>query len=337
MNYFKYLLISLLILISSHNLNSATVIKFATLAPEGTTWTKILRKFTNEVETKTNGEVKFKIYTGGVQGDEKDIIRKIKIGQIHASGFTGYGLGEISEKLRVLDAPFLFKNPSEIDYVYQKMDKIFREIFEENGYILLGWSEIGQVYVISKHKIENLSDFKKTKLWVWEGDIIAQKTFENFGATPIPLSIADVMTSIQTNMIDTVYATPATILPLGWHTKMNYIIDLPITNASGAIVMSKRKFKQLSQDNQKIILESAKKYFSDLNRIAREDNKKALSVLKKKLKVVKIKNIKEFEEKAVQTQNELAEKVYGKDILNQIKEVLEEFRKKNAEKNTHKN
>lgn len=77
------------------------------------------------------------------------------------------------------------------------------------------------------------------------------KTFENFGAKPIPLSIADVMTSIQTGMIDTVYATPATILPLGWHKKMNYLIDMPITYGTGAVLISKDLINSLSEKIEK--------------------------------------------------------------------------------------
>ncbi|MCX7647206.1 MAG: TRAP transporter substrate-binding protein DctP, partial [Elusimicrobiales bacterium] len=112
---FYFFAISIILNIS---LYSQTVIKFATLAPEGTTWTKILREFAKDAETKTNGRVKFKIYVGGVQGDEKDVIRKIKTGQLNASGFTGFGIGEIAKEMRVLDAPFLFKNTAELDHIY---------------------------------------------------------------------------------------------------------------------------------------------------------------------------------------------------------------------------
>lgn len=330
----KIFLLGLSIILFSSSLFSQTIIKFATLAPEGTSWVKVLREFAKDVETKSNGEIKFKIYTGGVQGDEKDIIRKIKTGQIHASGFTGVGLGEIAKEIRVLDAPFLFKNTDEIDYIYSKFDNEFRNIFEKNGFILLGWSEIGDVYVLSKNPITSPSDFSKLKLWVWEGDPVALKTFEKYGTKPIPLSIADVMTSIQTGMIDSVYATPATIIPLGWHSKMKYILDMPITYATGAVLLSKKVFDQLSLNNQKIIIDLSKKHFSNLNKIAREDNKKGIDILKSNLKVIKPQKIKEFEELSKKAREELTS-VYGKEILEKIEKALSEFR--NAKTKNNKN
>ncbi|MEW6012842.1 MAG: TRAP transporter substrate-binding protein DctP [Elusimicrobiota bacterium] len=328
---FYFFAISIILNIS---LYSQTVIKFATLAPEGTTWTKILREFAKDAETKTNGRVKFKIYVGGVQGDEKDVIRKIKTGQLNASGFTGFGIGEIAKEMRVLDAPFLFKNTAELDHIYRTFDKDFRKIFEKNGFILLGWSEIGDVYVLSKNEIKKTADFKKSKLWVWEGDPIALKTFEKYGTKPIPLSIADVMTSIQTGMIDTVYATPATIIPLGWYNKMNYILDMPITYASGAVLISKETFDKLSEEDKKIIMDLSDKYFSNLNKLAREDNKKGIELLKSKLKVSKPQNQNEFKELSIQARKELTS-VYGAEMLEKIEKELSNFR--NAKTKTNKN
>jgi len=332
-SYFSLLTLFILLAFSP-TIFCQTIIKFATLAPEGTNWVKVLREFAKDVETQTNGSIKFKIYTGGVQGDEKDIIRKIKTGQIHASGFTGVGLGEIAKEIRVLDAPFLFRNTDEIDYIYSKFDSEFRNIFEKNGFILLGWSEIGDVYLLSKKNVSKPSDFSKLKLWVWEGDPVALKTFEKYGTKPIPLSIADVMTSIQTGMIDSVYATPATIIPLGWHSKMTYILDMPITYATGAVLLSKKIFDKLSNDEKKIITTLSKKHFSNLNKIARDDNKKGINLLKSKLKVLKPENIKEFEELSKKAREELTS-VYGKEILEKIEKELFEFR--NAKTKNNKN
>ncbi|MEF3280938.1 MAG: TRAP transporter substrate-binding protein DctP [Elusimicrobiota bacterium] len=311
-----------------------TVIKFATLAPEGTTWTKILKQFSQEVQSRTQLRVTFKIYTGGVQGDEKDVIRKIKTAQLNASGFTGFGLGEIAKELRVLDAPFLFKNTDEIDHIYSKFNDEFSKILEEKGFILLGWAEIGDVYIVSKNEIKSPQDLAKSKLWVWEGDEIALKTFETFGVKPIPLSISDVMTSIQTGMINTVYATPATIIPLGWHNNMNYILDMPITYASGAVLLSKATFEKLKEEDKKILIEAAKKHFSKLNKSAREDNKKGLEILKNKLKVVKPQDVKIFEDLAAKARENL-KNYYGNKLIEKIEKELSNYR--NAKKSNNKN
>lgn len=331
MNFFKIILLTIIFSIRSY---SQTTIKFATLAPDGTKWVDIVRKFSKEVERTTEGRVRFKIYPGGIQGDEKDVIRKIKTGQLNASGFTGFGLGEIAKELRVLDAPFLFKNTDEVDFIYNKFTPEFEKIFEKNGFVLLGWAEIGEVYVISKEKLLSPQDFSKTKLWVWDGDIIALKTFERFGSKPIPLSISDVMTSIQTGMINTVYATPATIIPLGWHNKMNYIIDMPITYGSGAVLLSKKTFDILQEKDKKILLDLSKKYFSNLNNVSREENKKAFEILKSKLKLLKPKDMNIFDDLAKKTREDL-KSFYGNELIEKIEKEITNFR--NAKKNNNKN
>jgi TRAP-type C4-dicarboxylate transport system substrate-binding protein len=120
-----------------------TRIKFSTLAPEGSSWMKVMRSLEKELKSATGGEVAFKFYPGGVSGDEIDVIRKMRIGQVHAAGFTGVGLGEILPEVRVLDLPFLFRSDKEIGHIYEKMNDYFTARFEEKGYVLLGWVPVG--------------------------------------------------------------------------------------------------------------------------------------------------------------------------------------------------
>ena len=140
-------------LLPSTLLHAQTIVKFATLAPDGSTWMKAMKQFAVEVSSKTDNRVKFKFYAGGVSGDEKDVVRKIRLGQLQAGGFTGVGLGEIAPEARLLDTPFLFNNAREIDYIYKFFDADFRKIFESRGYILLGWAEVGAVNIFSNAPI----------------------------------------------------------------------------------------------------------------------------------------------------------------------------------------
>jgi TRAP-type transport system periplasmic protein len=143
------------------------VIKFATLAPEGSSWMKQMRQLALEVSEKTQGQVKFKFYPGGVSGDEKDVIRKIRIGQLHSAGFTGVGLGDILPEVRVLDLPFLFETSEEVAYVYNAMNEYFMRAFEEKGYVLLGWVPVGWVHFFSVPKIESIEDLRLSRPWLW--------------------------------------------------------------------------------------------------------------------------------------------------------------------------
>lgn len=330
MTTFKLALSLLLLAPFTEALRAETTVKFATLAPEGTSWTKTLRKFADEVKEKTSGRVIFKIYSGGISGDEKDVVRKIRIGQLNAAGFTGFGIGEIAPEIRVLDAPFLFSGAEEIDRVYSKFSKDFNDIFLKKGFVLLGWSEVGEVYVFSKNPIAKLSDFPKSRMWLWEGDPIAEETFRQLKANLIPLSITDVMTSLQTGMIDAVYGTPNTIIPLQWYSKMKYALDLPVTNASGAVLISKKTFDMFSKEDAAAVMDLAKKYFKSLNETSRKENLKALEILKSKgITFIKPspEEISEFKKAGEMARKKLAGKVYSPDLLGKIEAELSKIKK----------
>ena len=257
------------------------LIKFATVAPEGTTWMNVMKEFDQAVRKESGGRVGFKMYPGAVQGDEKDVLRKIRNGQIHSAGVTGIGLTEIAPKTRVLDSPFLFESYDEVDQVYQVYDKEFTQAVDDGGYILLGWAEVGFVYVFTNKPVANQRDMKGVKMWEWEGDPVADASFKALDITPIPLSISDVLTSLQTGLIDGVYGPPLGAVSLQWFTKVKYMMNYPLADACGAVVIAKKKFNEMPPDLQEILMRNGKKYMGKLTQSSREDNAKSIDALKK--------------------------------------------------------
>ncbi len=258
-----------------------TYIKLSTLAPEGSSWMIQMRLLGKEFEKATQGEVKFKFYPGGVSGNEKDVIRKMRIGQVHAAGFTGVGLGEILPEVRVLDLPFLFENDKEIEYIYEKMNDYFSARFEEKGYILLGWVPVGWIHFFSKSEIQSLADLRRSKAWMWEGDPLVASTYKGLGVSPHPLSVTDVLLSLQTGMVDTVYASPLAALALQWFTKTKSMSELRMGNATGGVLMTKKQFNKLSEKHQQAVKSISKKHLGRLVEIIQKDNIKAIAVMKK--------------------------------------------------------
>ncbi len=320
--------------------NCATVIKFATLAPEGTSWLKTMREFFKDVSAKTENRIKFKIYPGGIAGDEKDVIRKIRIGQLHSGAFTGVGIGIIAPPIRILDMPFLFRNSGEIDFVLNKFDKKFRQIFDKKGYILLGWSEVGSINIMSNTPITKPEDLSPVKMWLWEGDPVAHATFQAMKINPIPLSITDVMTSLETGMIDGIYASPLSAIALQWFTKMKYALSLPITNASGAVLISKRAFNKLSAGDKEIMIKAGKKYFRKLTLLSRSDNKKSIKTLKKH-KIIftdpqSKETVKTFENMGKEARKSLIGKLYSEELMKEVENAIKEYRTKKVVKNHKK-
>jgi len=311
-----------------------TKIRFATVAPEGSTWMKVMDEYVQAVEDATNKEVTFKIYPGQVAGDEKDVLRKIRIGQLDSGGFTGVGLGEIVPDVRILDAPFLFRSHKEIDYVSSRLFDYFNQKFDEKGFVLLGWAEVGFVYVFTNQPIRSLADMSGVKMWMWEGDPIAEATFSAFNISPIPLSITDVLTSLQTNLIDGVYISPLACVALQWYTKVKYMLNLPLADSNGAVLLSRKTFNKLSDAQKDILRELSRKYFGQLTRLSREDNQKSLDLLKEAgivfTELIDPKTIDGFYASGKKARRDLIGKLYDEAFLQRVEGLVEEVRAKEA-------
>jgi TRAP-type C4-dicarboxylate transport system substrate-binding protein len=306
-------------------------IKFATLAPEGSTWINIMREYDAAVRKESGGRLGFKIYAGGVAGDEKDVIRKIRLGQFHCAGVTGTGIGEIAKTVRILDAPFLFKTSAEVDHILTQFDGEFRKEFEANGFVLLGWAEVGSVYVISKTPVAKINDLKNIKMWEWEGDPVADGLFKTVGINPIPLSITDALSSLQTGLVNGAYSSPLAIVSLQWYAATKYLMDYPITNSSGAVVLSKKEYDKLPADLQQILLKNGSLYLRKLTEQSRKDNLKSLETLKRnKMTFVKpdANEVKTYDSVGEKTRRYLVNKLYSEDLLNRVEKSLANFRAK---------
>ncbi len=162
------------------------IFKVASLAPEGSVWAKRFRDFTKEVTEKSNGEIGFKIYAGGVMGDDRAMYRKMRVGQLNGGGFTMTGISEVVPDFRVLGIPFLFNSYDEVDRVREKLMPRFEKEFDDKGLVLLAVSEVGFVYTMSTTPITTLAELKQSKAWAPEGDPISQVLLETVGVTPIP-------------------------------------------------------------------------------------------------------------------------------------------------------
>src|SRR5690242_19078919 len=123
------------------------IFKIATLAPEGSSWMNLFHGMGNAVEEHSAGKIKIKFYSGGVAGDERDAVRKMRLGQINGAAVTATGLGLIQSEVRVLELPMLIHNYEELDFLRDKLDVDLRKKFEETGYVLLAWADVGPVHI----------------------------------------------------------------------------------------------------------------------------------------------------------------------------------------------
>jgi len=261
--------------------NAATTIKVATVAPDGTAWMREMRASADAVKKRTEDRVEIKFYPGGVMGDEATVLRKIKIGQLHGGAFTGGELSNSVKDAQIYSLPFVFKTQDEVDKVRTQLDPLLKQAFEKAGFEALGISGGGFAYLMSVKDIKNKDDLKAAKVWVPQGDRIAEAGFKAGDVTPIPLPLADVYTSLQTGLIDTAANTPAGAIAFQWHTKIKHMIDLPLTYVVGILVVDKKVFDALSADDKKAVTEEVGAAFTRLEKINRDDNTQAREALQK--------------------------------------------------------
>ena len=256
-------------------------LKFATLIPTGTSWTKSLDDWIHEVEEKSNGRLKFKLYAGGVMGDEPDVLRKIRKGQLHGGLFSGYGIGRIYSPARILELPFLFTSTDESDYVREQLMPEIEAGFRDKGFELIGWPEVGFIHFFSKHRIESIEDMRKSRIWMWQGDPLSEALFEAADIKPVPLSIMDVypQLSAKHGSIDTVYMSPFGAIALQWYSKVKYASHLSVTNAIGAVVVSKRFYDKLPPDLQQLLKESGIRASNEIREQTRRENTRSKQLL----------------------------------------------------------
>lgn len=307
----------------------ATVIKIATLAPDGTSWMRTLNAVNDEISKKTNNHVSFKIYPGGILGDEGDMLRKIYIGQIQGAVLTSSGLSAIFHEMDVFQIPFLFETYQEVDYVIEKMDAFFKKGLEDKGYIMLGWSEGGFVRLMSTIPVDTLDKLKKAKVWTWPGSPMTKAIFDEAGVAGIPLAVPDVLVGLQTGLVDVVYAPPSGAIAMQWFTKTKYCTDVPLIYLVGGLMLKKSVFSKIPPNYQNVMRESFQQHMNQLKHVIRKENQEALQVMAKHgVKILKPspEQIDEFKTLSNKAMNRLGEKSFSQEVRKQVEAHLKAYR-----------
>lgn len=308
--------------------------KIATLAPDGSVWARHFQDFQNEVIAKSNGEIGFKLYLGGVMGDDRAMYRKLRIGQLQGGGFTMTGISETVPDFRVMAIPFFFKSYAEVDRVTEGLFPLFKKAFLEKDMVLLAMTEVGFLYTMSSEPITTVAQLRASKCWAPENDPLSRTFLEDMGVTPIPLSIPDVLSSLQTGMINTVFNGFYGSIVLQWFTRTKYITDTPFGYAYGGLVFSKNAFDKLPPQHAALMEAAAKKHFAGLLLDTRRSNEEALVTLKNNgIRLVAVDKETLRQLLAVRDQKTVPRLVgtaFSREIYEAATRLLAEFRAKSA-------
>ena len=259
---------------------TAATLKIATISPPGSSWMRLMRAGAEEIAERTEGRVEFKFYPGGVMGDDAAVIRKIRFGQLQGAALTVGALTPFYTDIRLYNLPILFRDFAEVDAVRAELDPVISRGLEDAGWVVFGLGEAGFAYAMSKRPGSTLEDARSQKVWVPADDVGALAAIEGFGITPVPLSMADVLTGLQTDLIEAVAVPPVGALALQWHTQVDYLLDLPLLYIYGALTVEKKIFDRISEADQAIVRDVMERQFAEITAVNRSDHESALAALR---------------------------------------------------------
>jgi len=268
---------ALLLFIGSHS--QAATFKVATLSPDGSFWMKTMRAAGKEVAVATDDRVKFKWYPGGVMGDDKAVLRKMRVGQLQGAALPMGELLSFYPDSQAYGIPFLFRSYEEVDYVRSQLDASLIEGFAEGGMEVLGIAEGGFGYFLATEPVRVPEDLRQQKVWVPQNDVVSARLAQSIGVTPIPLTLPDVLPGLQTGLINTVAVSPIGAIALQWHTRVDYVTDIPLMYFCGVMTLTGKSVNKLSAQDQTIVREVFGKAFKHIEERNRIDNVSAFDAL----------------------------------------------------------
>jgi TRAP-type C4-dicarboxylate transport system substrate-binding protein len=251
--------------------SEAKVLKIATIAPEGSSWMKIMRNGAAEIKKSTQGRVVMKFYTGGVMGNEKSVLRKIRVRQLHGGAFTGGSLSEVYPDMNLYNLPMVFRSLEELDYVRSRMDEVLIKGLDEAGFVSFGFAEGGFAQVMSNVPIKTLDDLEGKKIWVPEGDVVSYAMVESLGLSPVTLPVTDVMTGLEAGLIEVVATSPIGAIAFQWFTKLKYVTETRLVYLYATLAIDRKVFSKLKPEDQSVVREVMGRTYSLMNKKNRED------------------------------------------------------------------
>jgi len=309
------------------------VIKLGTLAPNGSTWHTLLKEMGQKWEQASGGKVKLRIYPGGVLGNEGDMVKKMRIGQLQAAALTTIGLHDIAPDAQAVDVPMMVDSWPTLDYVMARMAPKLERIIEGKGYVVLGWSEVGFVRFFSTKKFASLAEMQGAKMFCWEGDPASAEAWRVGGFHPVVMSSTDIVPGLQTGLIDTVALAPLYAYSSRMFEKAKYMLDLPWTVLTGGTVVRKDEWDKVPADLKPKLIEISREYAKKIaTEVRRMDNEALENMVKQGLVVVKPTDPADFAKAAEKSYSVIRGKVVPAETFDEVKKLVDEAHAQSAKK-----
>ena len=302
---------------------AAYTLRIASLAPAGSSWMKILNAWNTTLQEKTDGKVKMRFYPGGSQGDERDFVRKMRVGQLDGGVVTMTGMSMLVPAMNVLTLPGFLDTYEELDRVRDKMATEFEGMFSKEGMRLVGWGDAGKTRLFSVQPIKRPSDIKSMRPWVWKDDPIFVEFYQVIGASAVRLGVPEVYPALQTRMVDVISSSALTAVALQWYTRVKYMTAHNSAIIAGGTVMRQDKYDELPPELQEAFNSTAARAHELLNKTIRKDDEKAYQiVLKKGIQAVEAGDAKpEWDAADTKVRDNLTGRMFSKSLVAAVAEA----------------
>ena len=285
---FRWMLLSLLMTIPLQAQGRTIVVNMGTLAPEGTAWHDALLQMKLDWNRISRGRVVLRIFPSGVQGDENTMIRKMRIGQLQAVAVSGNGLSRIEPAISCLQIPLMLDSYEELDYVRDRLAPQLEGMLEQKGFKILNWADGGWVRFFTKRPASTLDDIRDMKLLISAGDPDTEILYKYFGFRVVPLPYTEVLTALQTGLIEAVQGPPLYAMVEQWFGLATNMTEVKWSPLVGATVISNRVWERIPANMRPELLEAARTAGRRLLTEIRQLNEDAVPAMTKRgLNVVK--------------------------------------------------
>jgi TRAP-type transport system periplasmic protein len=258
---------------------AAVTLKIATVTPDGSQWMADMRESAKTIKERTDGRVLIKYYGGGVKGDDAKVLGQIRIRQLQGGAFTPSALASQYSGLNLYGMPLVFNSTDEAAYVRSHMDARLQKGLEDAGFVNFGFATSGFAIIMSNTPVTTLADLKGKRVWVPEGDPISYASMEALSLNPVTLPLTDVLTGLQTGLLDIVAIPPMVALIMQWHTKVKYVTQVPLVYTLGFMAIDKKTFDKISEDDKAVVREVMSATYKNFNEVNLDDNQKAFDAL----------------------------------------------------------
>jgi len=256
-------------------------LKLATLAPSGSAWHDLLKELGQAWERASAGQVKVKVYPGGAQGSEGEMIRKLNIGQLQAAALTNVGLHDVVAEPQALSAPLLFRDEGELGCAFDQVKPALEAAFLRKGLVVVQWSVVGPVSFFCSTPVRTPADLAGKKLFAWEGDPATVDAWRRVGFQPVVLASTDLVPALQTGMIDCVGNVPLYALTAHLFERARYLVDLPWAFLTGATVVRREAWERIPVEVRPRLLEAARRLGARVDSEVHRLNADAVEAMKR--------------------------------------------------------